>query len=101
MKKNGVKVERAKTGYQAIEIVKNQSIDLVLMDIQLPELNGYDATRYLKKIDPNIPIIAQTAFALSEDEDKAREAGCDDYVSKPISSDLLLKKIKKFLSEKN
>lgn len=97
LKKNDVKVRRAKTGYQAIEVVKNEIIDLVLMDIQLPELNGYDATRYLKKMNPNIPVIAQTAFALSEDEDKAYEAGCDDYVAKPVSSEMLLKKFKRFL----
>lgn len=98
LKKNGVKVSRAKTGYQAIEIVKEEQIDLILMDIRLPELNGYDATRYIKIIDPNLPIIAQTAFALAEDEEKAKDAGCDDYVTKPISSELLLKKMKLLLS---
>lgn len=96
-KKNNVNVFRSKTGYEAIETVKKQNIDLILMDIRLPELNGYDATRYIKKLAPDIPIIAQTAFAMADDEIKAKEAGCDDYVSKPISSYLLLNKIKRFL----
>lgn len=96
-KKNKVKVYRAKTGYEAIEIVKNQNVDLILMDIRLPELNGYDATRYIKKLAPDIPIIAQTAFAMADDAQKAKEAGCDDYVTKPISSMLLLNKMKRLL----
>jgi PAS domain S-box-containing protein len=96
-KKNNANVFRAKTGYEAIEMVKRQNIDLILMDIRLPELNGYDATRYIKKLAPDIPIIAQTAFAMADDEIKAKEAGCDDYVTKPISSYLLLNKIKNLL----
>lgn len=97
LKKNQVRVLRAITGYQAIEAVKNQKVDLILMDIQLPELNGYDATSYIKQIAPGIPIIATTAFALADDEQKALDAGCDGYVSKPISSHTLLQKMKTFL----
>ncbi len=97
LKKNRVNVSRALTGYQAIEEVKNNPLDLILMDIRLPELNGYDATRYIKKIAPDIPIIATTAFALAEDEQKALDAGCNGYVSKPISSYTLLRKVKEFL----
>ncbi len=98
LKKNNVTVLRAKTGYEAIEFVKNENIDLILMDIQLPELNGYDATRYIKKISPEIPIVAQTAFALADDEQKSLDAGCDAYVSKPISSATLLGKMKMLLT---
>jgi PAS domain S-box-containing protein len=97
LKRNKLNVHRAKNGYEAIEIVKNQKVDLILMDIRLPELNGYDTTRYIKKLAPDIPIIAQTAFAMADDAHKAKEAGCDDYVTKPISSYLLLNKMKKHL----
>jgi PAS domain S-box-containing protein len=96
-KRNKMHTCRAKTGYEAIEIVKNQNVDMILMDIRLPELNGYDATRYIKKLAPDIPIIAQTAFALADDAQKAKDAGCDDYVTKPISSTLLLNKMQKLL----
>jgi two-component system cell cycle response regulator DivK len=73
--------------------------DLILMDIQLPELDGYEATRRIKA-DPrlrHIPIIVVTSYALSGDEEKAREAGCDAYVAKPYSPRQLLAKIREFL----
>lgn len=76
---------------------KNNEIDLVLMDIKMPVLNGYDATRIIKKYRPDLPIIAQTAYALVGDDLKAREAGCDDYIYKPINVANLIKKISKFL----
>jgi two-component system, cell cycle response regulator DivK len=72
---------------------------LILMDIQLPGINGYDVTRRIKA-DPElraIPVIALTSFALSGDEAKAREAGCDDYMTKPYSPRDLLKKIREYL----
>jgi CheY-like chemotaxis protein/nitrogen-specific signal transduction histidine kinase len=97
LKRQNIGYIRAQTGYEAIEKVKTEPVDLILMDIQLPELNGYDAARYIKKLAPDLPIIAQTAFALSGDEEKARDAGCDDYVAKPISSTQLLEKLKHFL----
>jgi len=73
--------------------------DLILMDIQLPGLDGYEVTRRIKA-DPSlrpIPIIAVTSYALGGDEDKARAAGCDDYVSKPFSPRQLLVKIREYL----
>ncbi|MDF1547990.1 MAG: response regulator [Bacteroidales bacterium] len=76
---------------------KNNEIDLVLMDIKMPVLNGYDATRIIKKNRPDLPIIAQTAYALVGDDLKAREAGCDDYIYKPINVANLIEKISKFL----
>ena len=73
--------------------------DLILMDIQLPLLDGYEATRRIKA-DPDlksIPIIVVTSYALSGDEEKARRAGCDDYVAKPFSPRQLLAKVKEYL----
>jgi CheY-like chemotaxis protein/two-component sensor histidine kinase len=69
---------------KALATIKTHSINLVLMDIRLPDVNGYEATSIIKKMYPNLPIIAQTAYATNEDRIKSMTAGCDDYISKPI-----------------
>ena len=93
-----IKIIWAKTGNEGINFCKeNPQIDLVLMDILLPEINGYEATKQIKKFRPKLPIIAQTAFAMYGDNEKAFEAGCDDYIAKPIKKQLLLDLIKKYL----
>ncbi len=97
-KKSGLRSLHAKNGKQAIEIIKkNPGIDLVLMDIKMPGLNGFDATRKIKQIKPQLPIIAQTAFASHLDKQKSMEAGCDDYISKPINKDDLMEMIRKHI----
>jgi two-component system cell cycle response regulator DivK len=91
----------ALNGEEALAAVAKQRPDLILMDIQLPIMDGYEATRRIKA-DPAlraIPIIAVTSFALSGDEDKARAAGCDDFVAKPFSPRQLLAKIRQYLSQ--
>ncbi len=90
---------RAQTGEEAVEYCRKFQVDLVLMDVKMPVMNGFDATRILKKEFPHIPVIAQTAYAFSEDRDKAMEAGCDDYLAKPIRKDNLFRVINKFLGE--
>jgi hypothetical protein len=76
----------AKTGVQAIEACKkNPDIDLILMDIKMPEMNGYEATEQIRQFNREVVIIAQTAYSLSGDREKAIEAGCNEYISKPIS----------------
>ena len=94
---NKYKYLLATDGEKAIEIVNNNKIDLILMDIKLPRLNGLEATKIIKKKYPDMPIIAQTAYAMSGDKEKILAAGCDDYVSKPIDKDCLLKKIRDFI----
>src|SRR5262252_11214829 len=89
----------AEDGKQGIAVAEAQRPDLILMDIQLPLLDGYEATRRLKA-NPElraIPIIVVTSYALSGDESKAREAGCDAYVTKPFSPRNLLAKIREYL----
>jgi two-component system cell cycle response regulator DivK len=89
----------ARDGAAGLATAKKERPDLILMDIQLPLLDGYEATRRIKA-DPdlkNIPVIVVTSYALSGDEVKARAAGCDAYVTKPYSPRLLLAKIKEFL----
>ncbi|NJM16224.1 MAG: response regulator, partial [Bacteroidales bacterium] len=85
---------------QAVDICKSiNKIDLILMDIKMPLLNGYDATKQIKEINPNIPIIAQTAFSMKNDRIKCIQAGCDDYISKPIDIERLFNKMKSLLTE--
>ncbi|WP_321308770.1 response regulator [Marinifilum fragile] len=92
------KVIVASNGMEAIELCqKNPKIDLVLMDIKMPLMNGYEATKTIKKTRPDLPIIAQTAFALLGDKKKSLDNGCDDYVAKPVKKDVLIKLINKHL----
>ncbi len=87
----------AETGVEAVEACRNiTDIDLVLMDIKMPEIDGYEATRQIRKFNANIVIIAQTAFALPGDREKATSAGCNDYVSKPYNQAILISLIKKY-----
>jgi len=86
-----------KTGRETINYCISHKIDIVLMDIKMPDLNGLEATIEIKKINPNIPVIAQTAYVMEEDEEASIKAGCDDYISKPIRPDNLLSIMSKFL----
>ena len=88
----------AKNGIEAVDICdREQTMDLVLMDLQMPDMNGYEATQILKRKYPNLPVVAQTAFAMSDDREKALDAGCDDYLAKPIKSKDLLSVVGKFI----
>jgi len=95
----GYDLIEAVTGEDGVALAEQRHPDLILMDVLLPGLNGYDATRLIKaKPDlQQIPIIAVTSYALSGDDVKAREAGCDAYISKPFSPRELLAKIRQFL----
>lgn len=89
--KHNIEIIRAIDGEQAIKAVKdNKDISLVIMDIKLPVMNGYEAAKIIKDYDPSIPIIAVTAFAFPEDKEKALNAGCDYYLSKPIETEELM-----------
>ena len=95
----GFDLIEAENGEEAVASAQASRPDLILMDIQLPLLDGYEATRRIKA-DPDlksIPIIVVTSYALSGDEEKARRAGCDDYVAKPFSPRQLLAKIKEYV----
>jgi CheY-like chemotaxis protein len=90
---------RAKNGQEAVEIAKQGGIDLILMDIKMPVMDGMEATKCIKEFNPDLPIIALTANAFDSDRELALEAGCDDFLSKPVSSENCLKTIAKFIGE--
>ena len=94
-------ITEAENGEEALAAITQQRPDLILMDVQMPIMDGYTATRRIKADAAlrSIPIIAVTSYALSDEEKKARAAGCDDYVSKPFSPRQLLAKIRQHLSQ--
>jgi two-component system, cell cycle response regulator DivK len=99
----GFELLEAPDGEKGVAIAIEQKPDLILMDIQLPILDGYEATRRIKA-NPgshHIPIIAVTSYALSGDEAKAREAGCDGYIAKPFSPRQVLAAVRNFLQSGN
>jgi len=99
LKQTRAEVIRAADGREAVELCRNnKNIDLVLMDIQMPEMNGLVATEEIKKFNRNLPIIAQTANAISEERQRCIQAGCDDFITKPVNITELYAKIDKWLS---
>ena len=96
----GYNVLQTRDGMEALKLARAHKPDLILMDIQLPEVSGLEVTKWLKEDDGlrSIPVIAVTAFAMKGDEQKIREGGCEAYISKPISVANFLETIEKFLS---
>jgi CheY-like chemotaxis protein len=95
-------VSIARNGVEAVEMCRsNPNFDLILMDIEMPKLNGYDATRQIRLFNKEVIIVAQTAFGFSSDREKTLEAGCSDYISKPIKSVELRAIIEKHFKSKN
>jgi CheY-like chemotaxis protein len=91
------RVFKAKTGFEAVDVCQNNpDIDLVLMDIKMPGMDGYEATRQIRQFNKDVVIIAQTAFALVGDSEMAMKVGCNDYISKPIRRDKLAEVMKKY-----
>ena len=89
----------AENGLKAVELCQqNDDIDIILMDIKMPVIDGLEATRRIRKFKPDIPIIAQTAFALEGDRDLAIKSGCNEYITKPVKAVELLKIIDKLLT---
>ncbi|OYT12995.1 MAG: hypothetical protein B6I19_07475 [Bacteroidetes bacterium 4572_114] len=99
LKKLGKEFLHAKNGLESVEICRNNpDIDLVMMDIRMPEMDGHEATLKIREFNKDVIIIAQTAFALAGDREKVLKAGCNDYISKPIDKDELIQKIEKYFA---
>jgi two-component system cell cycle response regulator DivK len=98
---HGYRVVQTRDGLTALDVARKHMPDLILMDIQLPEVSGIEVTKWLKEDETlrHIPVIAVTAFAMKGDEQKIREGGCEAYISKPISVMSFLQTIDKFLKK--
>jgi CheY-like chemotaxis protein len=102
LQKTNARVLRAVNGREAVDIVRDKfNIDLVLMDIRMPVMNGYDATREIKIINSGIPVISLTAYAMPDDREKSLMAGCDEHITKPFNPKDLLLKLENFLYRNN
>ena len=96
---HGYRTIQTRNGFEALELARKHRPDLILMDIQLPEVSGLEVTRWLKDDDElcRIPIVAVTAFAMKGDEERIRSGGCEAYISKPISVMSFLETIRRFI----
>ncbi len=97
LKKTNASILRAENGFEAIQTARDNDIDLILMDIKLPVMDGYEATRQIREFNKDVPIIAQTAYVMSGEEEKTKEAGCNDYLTKPLRIKTVLETIAQFL----
>ena len=90
----------SRNGEEAVEMCKtNRDIDIVLMDLNLPLLNGFEATRKIRQFRPELPIIAQTAYTMGDEMNECFEAGCNDYITKPINKNELFHKLDKYVNK--
>jgi CheY-like chemotaxis protein/serine phosphatase RsbU (regulator of sigma subunit) len=97
LKSTNAQLIRVKNGNEAVEYCKSNNVDLILMDINMPRMNGFEATRSIKKYNNNIPIIVQTAVGFEDEEELSIASGADDYISKPIDLKTFMNKLEKFL----
>jgi len=99
LKKNGYEVIEALSGEEGIELAIKEKPDLVIMDIQLPGIDGLEATKRIREseADGKLPIIALTSYAMTGDREKAFKAGCTGYIEKPINTETIIEKIEKYL----
>lgn len=103
LEKDGFEVIMATNGFEGMEAAKKQQVDLIIMDIKMPKMDGHETTRRIRRLKKykSIPIIALTSYAMMEDKEKAIKAGCTGYMSKPITPEIFTEEIKKFLEVKN
>jgi two-component system cell cycle response regulator DivK len=101
LQRRGFEIVSATDGEKGVALAASEKPDLILMDISLPGLNGWDATKQIRRNGVTTPIIALTAHAMSGDREKTLEAGCDEYETKPVELDILLSKIQALLGRKD
>lgn len=102
LEKEGFEVIMATNGFEGIEAAQKQQVDLIIMDVKMPKMDGHETTRRIRRLKgyKSIPIIALTSYAMAEDKEKAIKAGCTGYMSKPITPETFIDEIKKFLEVK-
>ncbi|MCR4283675.1 MAG: response regulator [Bauldia sp.] len=98
---NGYNIVQTRSGLEAIDLARQHHPDLILMDIQLPEVSGLEVTKWIKEDDElrTIPVIAVTAFAMKGDEERIRQGGCEAYLSKPISVSKFIDTVKTYIGD--
>ena len=98
---NGYNIVQTRSGLEAIDLAREHRPDLILMDIQLPEVSGLEVTKWIKEDDElrTIPVIAVTAFAMKGDEERIRQGGCEAYLSKPISVNKFIETVKTYIGD--
>ena len=98
---NGYRTIKTRNGLEALDLAREHRPDLILMDIQLPEVSGLEVTKWLKEDDElhSIPVIAVTAFAMKGDEERIRQGGCEAYISKPISVSKFVETVKSYIGD--
>jgi two-component system cell cycle response regulator DivK len=99
LEKNGYEVLEARDGLSGVALAKNEKLDLILMDIKLPDINGMEATGRIRAFNKDIPIVAVTSYAMVGDKEKTLAAGCTGYIEKPINPDTFIGNVKKFLPD--
>ena len=97
--KSHYEIFRAKNGVEAVEKAKAEAPDLILMDIKMPVMDGLEATRLIKAAQPELPVVALTANAFDSDRHAAFDAGCDDFLAKPVNADKCIQTIAKYIGE--
>jgi len=103
LEKEGFKVIIATNGLEGIEAARKQQVDLIIMDVKMPKMDGYETTKRIRRLKKykSIPIIALTSYAMTEDKERALKAGCTGYIPKPITPETFISEIKKFLEVKD
>ena len=91
---------RASNGQEAVDCAKENPVDLVLMDLKMPVMDGYEATRLIKEFKPTLTIIALTAYSLESDKEKALSSGCSDVIVKPINRENFYKRLEEYISNR-
>ncbi|MFO7863592.1 MAG: response regulator [Salinivirgaceae bacterium] len=99
IKKTQAQILRAENGFDAVDVARNNNLDLILMDIKLPVMDGYEATRQIREFNKDVPIIAQTAYVMSGEEEKTKQAGCNDYLTKPLRIKTVIETLAKYLGD--
>ena len=103
LEKESFEVIMATNGLEGIEAARKQQVDLIIMDVKMPKMDGYETTKRIRRLKKykSIPIIALTSYAMTEDKERALKAGCTGYIPKPITSETFISEIKKFLEVKD
>jgi CheY-like chemotaxis protein len=101
LSKTGAEILRAKDGLEAVSLARQKQPDVILMDIKMPEMNGIEATRKIRSFSIKVPIIAQTAYVMAEEKEESMQAGCNQFVTKPLDRTVIMEIIDSYFTRKS